>query len=104
MAKGRPLEVERELLEAFRHNGLITEYLVAVLPADLWRTPPPGGRGRSMAAIVAHIQSVRRTFARLGWRPARPAVARSQPVDAAPGTARPASIHRGSRAAVRGSD
>jgi len=28
MAKGRPLEVERELLEAFRQSGLVNEYLV----------------------------------------------------------------------------
>ena len=79
MARGRPLEVERELLEAFRHNGLVTEYLVAALPTDLWRTPPPGGRGRSMAAIVAHIQSVRRTFARLGGaRPGPPSLDRNR--------------------------
>ncbi|PYR01646.1 MAG: hypothetical protein DMF97_07025, partial [Acidobacteria bacterium] len=60
MAKGRPLEVERELLEAFGQSGLATEYLVKVLPTALWRTPPASGRGRSIAAIVAHMQSVRR--------------------------------------------
>jgi uncharacterized damage-inducible protein DinB len=66
MPRGRPLEVELELLEAFRHNGLVNEYLVSVLPMTLWRTPPPTGRGRSIAAIVAHMQGVRRTFARMG--------------------------------------
>lgn len=66
MAKGRPLAVEEELLEAFRKNGLVTEYLVAVVPRRLWKENPPGDRGRTIAAIVAHIQSVRRTFARLG--------------------------------------
>ena len=66
MAKGRPLEVERELLEAFGQSGQVTEYLVKVLPTALWRTPPASGRGRSIAAIVAHMQSVRRTFARMG--------------------------------------
>jgi uncharacterized damage-inducible protein DinB len=66
MAKGRALDVEQELLEAFRHSGRVSEYLVTVLPAALWRTAPPGGRGRTLAAIVAHIQSVRRTFARMG--------------------------------------
>ena len=66
MPKGRPLDVEQELLEAFRQSGRVSEYLVEVLPAALWRTPPPGGRGRSIAAIVAHMQSVRRTFARIG--------------------------------------
>jgi uncharacterized damage-inducible protein DinB len=85
MTKGRPLEVERELLEAFRQSGLVSEYLVNVLPAALWRTAPPSGRGRSMAAIVAHIQSVRRTFARMGGaRPGPPSLDRnrSTPVQA----------------------
>lgn len=73
MARGRPLELERELLEGFERNGRVNEYLVGVLPDALWRTPPPGGRGRSIAAIVAHMQSVRRTFARMGGaRPGPP--------------------------------
>ena len=66
MARGRALDVEQELIEAFRQSGRVSEYLVEVLPASLWRTAPPGGRGRSLAAIVAHMQSVRRTFARMG--------------------------------------
>ena len=66
MARGRPLEVEAELLEAFRHSGRVSEYLVTILPQPLWQMKPPGGRGRSLAAIVAHMQSVRRTFARMG--------------------------------------
>jgi len=73
MPKGRPLAVEDELLEAFRHSGLVNEYLVSVLPLAVWRAAPPGGRGRSIAAIVAHMQSVRRTFARMGGgRPGPP--------------------------------
>jgi len=85
MAKGRPLEVERELLEAFGQSGLATEYLVKVLPTALWRTPPASGRGRSIAAIVAHIQGVRRMFARMGGvRPGPPLLDRnrSTPVQA----------------------
>jgi len=66
MAKGKPLDVEHELVEVFRQNGLVNEYLVKVLPAALWRMNPPGGRGRSIAAIVAHMQGVRRTFVRMG--------------------------------------
>ena len=66
MARGRPLEVEQELLESFAQSGLVTEYLVHVIPDEIWRSDPPTGRGRSIAAIVAHIQSVRRTFARMG--------------------------------------
>jgi uncharacterized damage-inducible protein DinB len=77
MARGRPLEVEQELLEAFAQSGLVNEYLVSVLPDALWRAAPPSGRGRSIAAIVAHMQSVRRTFARLGGaRPGPPSLDR----------------------------
>src|SRR6185436_21019671 len=83
MARGRPLEVERELLEEFERNGLVNEYLVSVLPDAVWRTPPPGGRGRTMAAIVAHIQSVRRTFARMGGaRPGPPSLDRNRSTQA----------------------
>ena len=85
MPRGRPLKVEGELLEAFRHNGAVNEYLVSTLPSSLWRAEPPGGRGRSIAAIVAHMQSVRRMFARAGG--ARPGPAsldrlRSTPLQA----------------------
>jgi uncharacterized damage-inducible protein DinB len=60
------LEVEDELLEAFTRSGRVSEYLVSVLPAGIWRAEPPGGRSRTIAAIVAHMQGVRRTFARMG--------------------------------------
>jgi uncharacterized damage-inducible protein DinB len=67
--------VEQELIESFLHCCLVTELLVSRLPARIWRTPPPGGRGRSIAAIVAHMQGVRRTFARLGGaKPGPPAL------------------------------
>jgi uncharacterized damage-inducible protein DinB len=66
MAKKRPLDVERELLDEFVHNGRVNEYLVNVLPDAIWRTPPPDGRSRTIAAIVAHMQGVRRTFAKMG--------------------------------------
>src|SRR6185436_3723190 len=73
MPRGRPLEVEQELIEAFRHSGQVSEYLVSVLPIAVWRPKPAAGRGRSIAAIVAHMQGVRRTFARMGGaRPGPP--------------------------------
>ena len=77
MARGRPLEVEQELIEAFRRSGQVSVYLASVLPAALWHEAPPGGRGRSIAGIVAHMQSVRRTFARMGGaRPGPPSLDR----------------------------
>ena len=73
MATGRPLDVEQEVIEAFRHSGLVTEYLASALPATIWHAMPPGGRGRSIAAIIAHMQGVRCTFARMGGaRPGPP--------------------------------
>ena len=77
MTKRRPLDVEQELVEAFRQSGLVNEYLLNILPAALWRVNPPSGRGRSIAAIVGHMQSVRRTFARMGGaRPGPPSLDR----------------------------
>src|SRR5262245_6535488 len=77
MPKGRPLDVEHELVEVFKQNGLVNEYLITVVPPALWRINPPVGRGRSIAAIVAHMQSVRRTFARMGGaRPGPPSLDR----------------------------
>ena len=77
MARGRPLEVEQELIEAFRRSGQASEYLIRVLPDAIWRLPPP--RGRTIAAIVAHMQSLRRTFARTGGaRPGPPALDRQR--------------------------
>jgi uncharacterized damage-inducible protein DinB len=79
MTKGRPLDIGRELLESFIQSGLVNEYLVSVLPTPLWRAAPPMGRGRSVAAIVAHMQSVRRTFARMGGaRPGPPSLDRQR--------------------------
>jgi uncharacterized damage-inducible protein DinB len=79
MARGRPLEVEQELIEAFRHSGAVNEYLASLLPVAIWRSTPPGGRGRSIAAIIAHVQGVRRTFARMGGaRPGPPTLDRQR--------------------------
>ncbi len=66
MAVRKPLDLEREFLDAFEHSGRVTEHLVRVLPPGVWRASPPDGRGRTIAGIVAHIQGVRRTFAKMG--------------------------------------
>jgi uncharacterized damage-inducible protein DinB len=72
MAVRKPLDLERELLEAFDHSGRVTEHLVRVLPPGVWRAAPPDGRGRTIAAIVAHMQGVRRTFVKMGGAAAAP--------------------------------
>jgi hypothetical protein len=32
MARGKPLDVEHELVDVFRQNGLVNEYLIKILP------------------------------------------------------------------------
>jgi uncharacterized damage-inducible protein DinB len=74
----RTLDVPVELVERFRQCGAATEYLIGVLPAGVWQAAPATrGKGRTIAAIVAHVQSVRRTFARMGGaRPGPPSLDR----------------------------
>jgi len=67
--KRRPLDTKQELLEEFERALRVSEYLVEVLPRRLWRAEPPDRHGRSIAAVVAHMQSVRRTFANMGGAP-----------------------------------
>jgi uncharacterized damage-inducible protein DinB len=66
MPVAQALNLERELLEAFENCCRVSEYLLQVLPTPIWRAEPPDGKGRSIAAIVAHMQSVRNMFAKMG--------------------------------------
>src|SRR5271169_2711798 len=54
-----PFVVADALLSAFDTNDRINQYLLDSLPADAWRAEPPGGNGRTIAAIVAHMHNVR---------------------------------------------
>ena len=47
------------LLTAFDTNDRINQYMIENLPAEAWRTEPPEGKGRTVAAMVAHIHNVR---------------------------------------------
>jgi uncharacterized damage-inducible protein DinB len=47
------------LLNAFDTNNRICQYLIENLPAEAWNAKPPEGKGRSIAAIVAHMHNVR---------------------------------------------
>jgi uncharacterized damage-inducible protein DinB len=69
LMKRKPLDAKEELLEAFENSLRVTEYLVSALPGRLWLAEPPDGNGRSIAAMVAHRQSMRRTFAKMGGAP-----------------------------------
>jgi len=47
------------LLNAFDTNDRINQYMIENLPSEAWRAEPPDGKGRTIAAIVAHIHNVR---------------------------------------------
>jgi uncharacterized damage-inducible protein DinB len=47
------------LLNAFDTNNRINRYLIENLPAEAWNLKPPDGKGRTIAAIVAHMHNVR---------------------------------------------
>jgi uncharacterized damage-inducible protein DinB len=47
------------LLNAFQTNNRINLYLLENLPAPAWDEKPPDGKGRTIAAIVAHMHNVR---------------------------------------------
>jgi uncharacterized damage-inducible protein DinB len=47
------------LLTAFDTNDRINQYMIENLPEEAWRAEPPEGKGRTIAAIVAHIHNVR---------------------------------------------
>ena len=47
------------LLNAFNTNDRINHYLIENLPSDAWRAKPEDGKGRTIAAIVAHMHNVR---------------------------------------------
>lgn len=59
-AKPRPpVDLGEALLQAFATNERINQYLLEHLDKRAWRAEPPGGRGRTIAAIFAHIHNVR---------------------------------------------
>jgi uncharacterized damage-inducible protein DinB len=47
------------LLNAFDTNNRISQYLIENLPPEAWTAKPSEGKGRTVAAIVAHMHNVR---------------------------------------------
>jgi uncharacterized damage-inducible protein DinB len=52
-------ELPVALLNAFNTNNRINQYLIDNVPAPAWRAKPPEGKGRTIAAIAAHMHNVR---------------------------------------------
>src|SRR2546427_11688754 len=53
----RVVDPTAALLTAYAASGRINRYLVGRLPRAIWRVPPPGGKGRTIAALVAHLHN-----------------------------------------------
>jgi len=54
-----PFDLKRSLLESYAVNERINQYLLEHLPDAAWNAGPPGGKGRTIAAIAAHMHNVR---------------------------------------------
>lgn len=55
----REFVLSKALLEAYAVNERMNKFLLENLPEAAWRAEPPGGTGRAIAAIAAHIHNVR---------------------------------------------
>jgi len=51
--------IPEALLNAFDTNNRLNQYMIENLPAEAWNAKPPDGKGRMVAAIVAHMHNVR---------------------------------------------
>jgi uncharacterized damage-inducible protein DinB len=52
-------QVPGALLNAFNTNNRINQYLIDNLPQPAWKAKPYDGKGRTIAAMVAHMHNVR---------------------------------------------
>lgn len=58
-ASTRAFVLSDALLNAFTINDRINHYMIENLPAEAWRAEPREGKGREVAAMVAHMHNVR---------------------------------------------
>ena len=54
-----PAQISAALLNAFNTNNRINLYLIENLSPAAWKMKPADGKGRTIAAIVAHMHNVR---------------------------------------------
>ena len=59
MRPGPPRDLKQGILEAYAVNEQQNQVLLAGLDERAWRADPPTGRGRTIAAIFAHMHNVR---------------------------------------------
>src|SRR5712692_2441033 len=58
-------DFRQSLLEAFAVNDRINQVLLEHLDPRAWRAKPPGRKGRTIAAIFAHVHNIRCKWLRL---------------------------------------
>ena len=66
MAKVAPFHLPQAWFNVFETHEWINRYLLENIPAAAWHVETPEGKGRTVAAIFAHIQNVRV----MGWKAA----------------------------------
>ena len=52
-------DLKQSLLEAYAVNERLNQYLLENLDDAAWNAEPPGGKGRIIAAMAAHMHNVR---------------------------------------------
>ena len=58
-AKASPFDLTAAVLHAFDTNEKVNQFMLDQLPSEAWRAKPPDCKGRTIAAIVAHMHNVR---------------------------------------------
>src|SRR5262245_47060697 len=54
-----PFHLPQALVHTFQTNERINQYMIENLPPEAWNAAPPGDKGRTVSAIVAHMHNVR---------------------------------------------
>jgi uncharacterized damage-inducible protein DinB len=58
-------ELRQVTVESWAVNERMNQIVLEHLDPAAWRAKPPGGKGRTIAAIVAHVHNIRRKWIRL---------------------------------------
>jgi uncharacterized damage-inducible protein DinB len=54
-----PFALADAMIHAYGTNNRINVYLIQNLPDEAWSAKPPGGKGRTIASMMAHLHNVR---------------------------------------------
>ena len=65
LATPAAIDFRQALLETYAVNDRMNQIVLEYLDPGAWRAKPPGGKGRTIAAIFAHVHNIRRKWLRL---------------------------------------